>query len=85
MAAETPVIEIRTLEAVKNVKELKENISALKAKIDDVNTSTDEYADLTRELSQNQAALRNVMNGTNSAFDVSIKDAQGPCTASSNS
>ena len=81
MAAETPVIEIRTLEAVKNVKELKENISALKAKIDDVNTSTDEYADLTRELSQNQAALRNVMNGTNSAFDVSIKDAQGLTTS----
>ena len=81
MAAETPVIEIRTLEAVKNVKELKENISALKAKIDDVNTSTDEYADLTRELSQNQAALRNVMNGTNPAFDVSIKDAQGLTTS----
>ena len=77
MAAETPVIQIKTLEAVKNVKDLKDNISALKSKIDDVNTSTEDYADLTRQLSQNQAALRNVMNGTNSTFDKAIQAAQG--------
>lgn len=75
--AESKVIEIKTLEAVRNVKDLKDNISALKAKIDDVNTSTEEYADLTKELSRNQAALRNVMNGTNSTFDKSIQAAQG--------
>lgn len=77
MAAETPVIEIKTLEAVKNVKDLKDNISALKSKLDDVSTSTEEYADITKQLSQNQAALRNVMNGTNSTFEQSIKSAQG--------
>ena len=71
------VIRIQTLEAVRNVKELKDNIAALKKRIDDVNTSTDEYADLTKQLQQNQAALRNVMNGTNSTFQESITAAQG--------
>lgn len=75
--AESPVLEIRTLEAVRNVKDLKDNLVALKAKLADVTTSTDEYADITKELSQNQAALRNVMNGTHSTFEQSIKDAQG--------
>ena len=75
--AETKVIEIRTLEAIQNVKELKENIKALKEKIDDAETSTEDYAELTKELSRNQAALRNVMNGTNSTFEESIKSAQG--------
>ena len=73
----TPVIEIRTLEAIQNVKELKDNISALKQKIDSVDTATEEYSNLTKELSRNQAALRNVMNGTNSTFDKSIQEAQG--------
>lgn len=73
----SPVIEIRTLESVRNVKDLQNNLVALKAKLADVNTSTDEYADITKELSQNQAALRNVMNGTHSTFEQSIKDAQG--------
>ena len=73
----TPVIEIRTLEAIQNVKELKDNISALKQKIDSVDTATEEYSNLTKELSRNQAALRNVMNGTNSTFDTAIKEAQG--------
>lgn len=71
------VIRIQTLEAVRNVKELKDNIAALKKRIDDVNTSTDEYASLTKQLQQNQAALRNVMNGTNSTFQESITAAQG--------
>ena len=73
----SPVIEIRTLEAIQNVKELKDNISALKQKIDSVDTATEEYSNLTKELSRNQAALRNVMNGTNSTFDKSIQEAQG--------
>lgn len=71
------VIEIKTLEAVQNVQDLKNNISALKAKLDDVSTSTEEYADITKQLSQNQAALRNVMNGTNSTFQQSITEAKG--------
>lgn len=75
--AESPVIEIRTLEAVRNVKDLKDNIVALKGKLDSVSTSTEDYADITKELSRNQAALRNVMNGTHSTFSQSIKDAQG--------
>lgn len=79
--AETKVIEIRTLEAIQNVRDLKDNIAALKAKIDDVDTSTEEYSELTKQLSQNQAALRNVMNGTNSTFEVSIQDAQGLSTS----
>ena len=71
------VIEIKTLEAVQNVQDLKNNITALKKKLDDVSTSTEDYADITKQLSQNQAALRNVMNGTNSTFQQSITAAKG--------
>ena len=71
------VIEIKTLEAVQNVQDLKNNITALKKKLDDVSTSTEDYADITKQLSQNQAALRNVMNGTNSTFQQSITAARG--------
>lgn len=75
--AETAIISIQTGEAVKNVKELKDNIKTLKERLEDVSTSTDEYASITKELSQNQAALRNVMNGTSSTFAQSIASAQG--------
>ena len=77
----TPIISINTGEAVKNVQELKDNIKELKKQLDSVETSTEDYADIVSQLSQNQAALRNVMNGVNSTFDVSIKDAQGLTTS----
>lgn len=73
----TPIISISTGEAVKNVKELKDNIKALKEQLDNVETSTDDYSDIVKQLSQNQAALRNVMNGVNSSFSESIDAARG--------
>ena len=73
----TPIISISTGEAVKNVKELKDNIKALKEQLDSTETSTADYADIVKQLSQNQAALRNVMNGVNSSFEQSITAAQG--------
>lgn len=73
----TPIISISTGEAVKNVKELKDNIKALKEQLDSTETSTADYADIVKQLSQNQAALRNVMNGVNSSFVDSITAAQG--------
>ena len=73
----TPIISISTGEAVRNVKELKDNIKALKEQLDNVETSTDDYSDIVKQLSQNQAALRNVMNGVNSTFNDSIEAAQG--------
>ncbi len=73
----TPIISISTGEAVKNVKELKDNIKALKEQLDSTETSTADYANIVKQLSQNQAALRNVMNGVNSTFTDSITAAQG--------
>lgn len=73
----TPIISISTGEAVKNVKELKDNIKALKEQLDNAETSTADYSDIVKQLSQNQAALRNVMNGVNSTFTDSITAAQG--------
>lgn len=73
----TPIISISTGEAVKNVKELKDNIKALKEQLDNAETSTADYSDIVKQLSQNQAALRNVMNGVNSTFADSITAAQG--------
>lgn len=73
----TPIISISTGEAVKNVKELKDNIKALKEQLDSTETSTADYADIVKQLSQNQAALRNVMNGVNSSFEESITAARG--------
>lgn len=79
--AETPIIKIGTEQAVQNVADLKNNIKELKKQLDDATTSTEEYSNIVLQLSQNQAALRNVMNGTNSTFETSIKDAQGLTTS----
>ena len=73
----TPIISISTGEAVKNVKELKDNIKALKEQLDNAETSTADYSDIVKQLSQNQAALRNVMNGVSSSFNDNIQAAQG--------
>lgn len=73
----TPIISISTGEAVKNIRELKENIVELKKRLEDTETSTADYSDIVKQLSQNQAALRNVMNGVNSTFADSITAAQG--------
>ena len=73
----TPIISISTGEAVKNVADLKNNIKELKRQLDSVETSTADYSNIVKQLSQNQAALRNVMNGVNSSFSESIDAARG--------
>lgn len=68
MAAETPVIEIKTLEAVKSVQDLKNNIKELKKQLDTLEIGTDKYKSTLKDLKVNQAALKNAMYGTSASF-----------------
>lgn len=73
----TPVIEIKTIEAVKNIQDLKNNIKELKKQLDTLEIGTDKYKDKLKELSTNEAALRNAMNGTSASMQQVTNAAKG--------
>ena len=70
MAEENVVLlEVKTIEAVKNVNDLKENISALKHNLGLLDIGTQEYTDTLNELKVNQNALKDAMYATSASLD----------------
>ena len=67
MAQET-IIKIGTKEAVKNIQDLKNNISEYKKQLSELPLAGKEYEEVLVALQQNQAALRNAMHATTASF-----------------
>lgn len=75
--AREKIIDIKTGAAVKSVGDLKENIKALKAQLDGLEIGTEEYQQTLLELQDNQAALRNAMQGTAASMEEVTAAASG--------
>lgn len=75
--AKEKIIEIKTGDAIKNVQDLKNNISAYKDKLKDLEIGTKAYQETLVSLQQNQAALRNAMYGTTASIQEVQKAATG--------
>lgn len=58
------ILSVETGEAVRSVADLKANIQAYKAALDEVEIGSKEYADILNALQVNQAALKNAMHAT---------------------
>lgn len=66
--AESAVIQIKTIEAVESIQDLKNNIKQLKADLNDLEIGSEEYQGTLKELQVNQNALRNAMYGTTASL-----------------
>lgn len=70
MAQETITIyKVDTTEAVKNIQDLKDNISAYKEKLKEADIGSTDYQKTLKNLQENQAALRNAMYGTSASME----------------
>ena len=67
MVTET-IISVKTGEAVKNIKELKENIKVYKASLDELEFGSAQYQDRLKEITAAQQMLRDAMHATNTSF-----------------
>ena len=74
--AKEVLLKVDTKEAVKNIADLKNNISELKKRLSEAEIGTDDYRKTLRQLEDNQAALRNAMHGTAASFSEVIDAAQ---------
>ena len=75
--AKEKIIEIKTGPAVKSIQDLKNNISAYKDKLKDLEIGSKEYQDTLVSLQENQAALRNAMYGTTASMEELTKASKG--------
>lgn len=66
---EVTILRVNTLEAVKNVGDLKQNIKDLKSALDTLDIGSQEYQETLNELKVNQNALKDAMYGTTSSLD----------------
>jgi hypothetical protein len=78
MAEETiTILRVGTDEAVKNVNDLKVNISRLKEKLGTLEIGTKEYQETLQELKVNQNALKDAMYATSTSMEDVTKAANG--------
>ena len=78
MAEENVVIlEVKTLGAIQNVGDLKDNIKALKHNLDLLDIGSKEYQETLDALKINQNALKDAMHATSSSMDDVITSAMG--------
>ena len=70
-------IEIKTGPAIKNIGDLKNNITLLKKALEETQIGTQKYRKTLSQLQENQSALRNAMHGT----AASMKDITDAATA----
>lgn len=75
--AKEKIIEIKTGDAIKNIQDLKNNISGLKEQLAGLTIGGTEYRNTLKELQENQSALRNAMYGTSA----SMKEVMDAATA----
>lgn len=74
--AKEKIISIKTGEAVKNIQDLKNNISKLKEDLAKLTIGEVEYKRTLKDLENNQAALRNAMHGTAASYGEVLNAAQ---------
>ena len=78
MAEETiTILRVGTEEAVKNVNDLKVNISLLKERLGTLEIGTKEYQETLQELKVNQNALKDAMYATSTSMEDLTKTANG--------
>ena len=71
------IIRVDTGEAVRSIADLKANIKAYKAALDELEIGTKDYANVLTALETNQAALRNAMHGTATSMEQIAAAANG--------
>lgn len=71
------IIKVGTDEAVRSIGDLKNNVSALKSSLNDLEIGTQEYDDTLQELRVNQSALNNAMKGSTQSIDQLAAAARG--------
>lgn len=74
---EITIYKVDTNIAVKNINDLRENISTLKQQLGELTIGTDKYKEKLTELEDNQAALRNAMHGTATSMEQIAAAAKG--------
>jgi predicted nucleic acid-binding Zn-ribbon protein len=74
---EVVLLEVKTLGAVKNVNDLKENIAALKHNLGQLDIGTKEYQETLNALKVSQNALKDAMHGTSASMDEVVTSAMG--------
>ena len=67
------VLEVKTLDAVKNVNDLKNNIKLLKEALKDENAELKDNQKVLEELNQNQQALKTIMYGSKQPIEAVTK------------
>ena len=85
------ILRVTTVDSAKSVGDLRENIKQLNTLLNATSKAmegdekatealtigTDEYKQAVQQLTENQNALRNAMNGTSASYDDVIKSAKG--------
>ena len=71
------IVKVGTDEAVRSIGDLKNNVSALKSSLNDLEIGTQEYDDTLQELRVNQTALNNAMKGSTQSIDQLSAAARG--------
>lgn len=74
---EVVVLQVKTIDAVESVNDLKNNIKLLKEQLGDAKIGTQEYTDTLNELKTNQNALKDAMYATSASLDSVIESATG--------
>lgn len=78
MAEETvTILRVDTGQAVASIRDLKDNISALKSQLSGLTIGTEEYQQTLQQLNVNQNAVRAAMNATTASMDDLTKAANG--------
>lgn len=78
------ILKVGTQESVKNVADLRTNISLLKEELSKLDIGSNEYQNTLKSLQANQAALRNAMHGTASSMTEVTNAATGANVAFDN-
>lgn len=71
------ILRVDTGEAVTSIRDLKDNITALKGQLADLEIGSEEYQDTLKELNVNQAALKNAMYATSASMEDVAAAAKG--------
>lgn len=74
---EVIVLQVKTIDAVENVNDLKNNIKLLKQQLGEATIGTQEYTDTLNELKTNQNALKDAMYATSASLEQVIESATG--------